>query len=414
MNAAIVTIGDEILIGQVEDTNSVWMARELTTLGIHVSEMVSISDTPDHITKTLDRLIAKVELIFMTGGLGPTKDDLTKETLADYFEGKLIINQKVLNKIESYFRKRGRSLLESNKKQALVPDNCKILDNNHGTASGMWFTKNNTQIISMPGVPYEMKPMFSDQVLPEIKKSLKIPVLINKTIMTQGVPESYLAEMIKDWEENLPDCMKLAYLPRPGIVRLRLTVNGACSENPPQMLDDHVAQLSGLISDHIYGYGDVLLEKVIGELLAEKKLTLSAAESCTGGNISRLITSIPGSSAYFSGAIVAYSNAVKHSQLGVDMELIEKHGAVSREVVESMALGSNKRTKSDVSIATSGIAGPDGGTKDKPVGMVWIAVAEKEKVLSKQFNFSGHRELVIEQASIAALGMLRRLLTRLN
>ncbi len=413
MEAAIVTIGDEILIGQVTDTNSVWMSRQLTSMGVHIYEMTSISDTAEHIMGTLDRLIGKVDLVLMTGGLGPTKDDLTKDVLADYFGGKLIVSEVVLAVIEDFFRKRGRTMIESNRRQALVPDNCRILKNNHGTAPGMWFTKDNTHIVSMPGVPYEMKPMVLEQLLPAMSDHIGIPALVHKTVMTHGVPESYLAEMISEWEDGLPDCMKLAYLPRPGIVRLRLTATGLCAEDAKQLLEEKIDSLHTIIGKHIYGYDDILLEEAIGQLLKEKKATLSTAESCTGGNIARLITSVPGSSEYFKGSIITYSNEMKISGLGVDKELIEKHGAVSREVVEAMARGAIDKMRSDVCIATSGIAGPGGGTKEKPVGLVWIAVAYKKEVHSKKFMFGGNRELIIEQSSILALGMLRKLLTGL-
>ena len=410
MEAAIVTIGDEILIGQVTDTNSVWLSRQLTSMGVHIYEMVSISDTGEHITKTLDRLIGKVDLVLMTGGLGPTKDDLTKDVLAEYFGGKLVINKEVLAVIEDFFEKRGRAMIESNRRQALVPDNCKVLTNNHGTAPGMWFTRDKTHVVSMPGVPYEMKPMVMEQLLPSMRDQMGVPVLVHKTIMTHGVPESYLAEMINDWEEGLPDCIKLAYLPRPGIVRLRLTATGLCADKADQLLQEKIDALQEIIPEHIYGFEDMLLEEAIGELLKEKKLTLSTAESCTGGNIAKLITSVPGSSAYFKGSMIAYSNEVKINGLGVDRALIERHGAVSREVVEAMAKGAIAELDTDLSLSTSGIAGPDGGTKEKPVGMVWIAVAWKERVYSREFRFGGHRALIIEQASIQAIGLLRKML----
>ncbi len=410
MEAAIVTIGDEILIGQVTDTNSVWLSRQLTSIGVHIYEMVSISDTWEQITETLDRLIGKVDLVLMTGGLGPTKDDLTKDVLAAYFGGKLVVNKEVLAIIEDFFEKRGRTMIESNRRQALVPDNCKVLTNNHGTAPGMWFTRNKTHVISMPGVPYEMKPMVMEQLLPSMGGQMGVPVLVHKTIMTHGVPESYLAEMIRDWEEGLPDCLKLAYLPRPGIVRLRLTAIGLCADKADQLLQENIDALREIIPEHIFGFDDMLLEEAVGELLKEKKLTLSTAESCTGGNIARLITSVPGSSAYFKGSVIAYSNEVKINGLGVNHALIEKHGAVSRQVVEAMAKGAIAELNTNLSVSTSGIAGPGGGTKEKPVGMVWIAVAWNGRVYSREFRFGGHRELIIEQASIHAIGLLRKML----
>ncbi|MCF8346156.1 MAG: competence/damage-inducible protein A [Bacteroidales bacterium] len=414
MRVAIVTIGDEILIGQINDTNSVWMSRELTALGVHIYEMTTISDTQEHIVKTLDRLIGKVDMVLMTGGLGPTKDDLTKEVLNTYFGGKLVMNQEVLATIESFFSKRGRTMIESNRRQALVPDTCTPLTNNHGTAPGMWFTREGTHVVSMPGVPYEMKPMLLEQVIPSMAEHMGLPDLVHRTVMTQGVPESYLAEMISEWERGLPECMKLAYLPRPGIVRLRLTVMGKSTEEAGLLLDEKIGALHQVIPEHIFGYDDMPLEQAIGVLMKEKGLKLSTAESCTGGNIARLITAIPGSSDYFRGSVIAYSNDMKVRTLGVDPVLIEDHGAVSREVVEAMALGGLGMTGTDVSMATSGIAGPGGGTDDKPVGLVWIAVACGNKLISREFRFGGHRALVIEQASIMAMGMLRKLLAGID
>ncbi len=414
MKASIVTIGDEILIGQINDTNSVWISRQLTALGVHIFEMTSISDSKDHIVATLDRLMGKVDVVLMTGGLGPTKDDLTKEVLNEYFEGKLVMNQEVLGTIETFFSKRGRTMIESNRRQALVPDTCVPLTNNHGTAPGMWFTREGTHVISMPGVPYEMKPMLLEQVIPAMAEQLGLPELAHKTVMTHGVPESYLAEMIREWENGLPECMKLAYLPRPGIVRLRLTVMGKSTEEAGRLLDEKIGALHQVIPEHIFGYDDMPLEQAIGVLMKEKEMTLSTAESCTGGNIARLITSIPGSSDYFRGSVIAYSNDMKVRALSVDPVLIEDHGAVSREVVEAMASGVLGMTDTDVSMATSGIAGPGGGTEDKPVGLVWIAVACGNKIISREFRFGGHRALVIEQASIMAMGLLRKLLAGID
>ncbi|MDF1572367.1 MAG: competence/damage-inducible protein A [Bacteroidales bacterium] len=410
MTVSIVTIGDEILIGQITDTNAVWIAKKMTLLGMHVQEMVSISDTPEHITDTLDRLLGRTDLVLMTGGLGPTKDDLTKQTLNDYFGGKLVVDEEVLATITEFFNKRGRSMIDSNRRQAEVPDVCRALPNDHGTAPGMWFERDRTIVVSMPGVPYEMKPMVTDQVIPALKSRLEIPTLVHRTIMTYAVPESYLAEMISEWENKLPACMKLAYLPRPGIVRLRLTVRGECAEKANEHLDRQTALLKEKIGDHIFGYDDQPIEQVIGDVLREKGLTVSTAESCTGGNIARLLTSVPGSSAYFKGTLVAYSNEVKTAPLGVDADLIEQYGAVSREVVEAMAKGAMQLLGSDASMATSGIAGPDGGTEEKPVGLVWIAVASGNRVHSREFRFGGHRELVIEQSSIMAIGLLYKLL----
>jgi len=406
MNVTIVTIGDEILIGQINDTNSSWLARRMTSLGMEVQELISISDTPLHITTVLDRLIGRSDLVLMTGGLGPTKDDLTKQTLNDYFGGKLQVNEEVLATITDFFKSRGRNLIESNRKQAEVPDNCRPLPNRHGTAPGMWFEKDGTVVVSMPGVPYEMKPMVDEQLIPTLKHNLDIPVLIHRTIMTHGVPESYLAEMIRDWEESLPECMKLAYLPRPGIVRLRLTVTGKCAEEADELFESKTASLRERIGDHIFAFDDELLERILGETLKESGMTVATAESCTGGNIARLITSVPGSSAYYSGSVVAYSDTVKTQELEIEPGLIRENGAVSREVAEAMVKGVCSKIGADVAMATTGIAGPDGGTKAKPVGTVWIAVGDRNNIYSHQYRFGGHRELVIEQTSIMAMGLL--------
>lgn len=410
MNAVIVTIGDELLIGQVIDTNAAWLGRMLTASGIQVREICSISDSPEHIVATLDRLIGAVDVVIMTGGLGPTKDDLTKETLVEYFGGKLVINEAVLQKIEDFFKSRGRTLIDSNRRQALVPDNCVVLPNDYGTAQGMWWTKNKTHVISIPGVPYEMKPLAENHIIPRLLEIFKVPELMHRTIMTQGVPESYLAELIKRWENALPDCMGLAYLPRPGIVRLRLTVKGKCTAKGEELLSEQIDKLLEIIPEHVYGFDNMPIQEVLGNILRKKALSLATAESCTGGQIAGMITSVPGSSDYYRGSIIAYSNEIKIQELHVSLENIEEFGAVSKEVVEEMASGILNHFKTDLAVATSGIAGPGGGTKDKPVGTVWIAVASKSRILSKKFHFGGNRERNIEQSSIMAISMLRKLI----
>lgn len=410
MNAIIVTIGDELLIGQVVDTNAAWIGSKLTAAGISVSEMVSISDSPSHIKSTLDRIIGHTDIVIMTGGLGPTKDDLTKDTLLSYFGGKYIVDEEVLAKIEGFFKRRGRAIIESNRQQALVPDNCIVLPNNNGSAPGMWFTKDNTHVISVAGVPYEMKPLVEDEIIPRLLKTFDAPVVMHKTIMTQGVPESYLAEMIKNWENNLPDCMKLAYLPRPGIVRLRLTVTGKCTEDGEQLLQNYIDKLLEIIPEHVYGYNDLLIEEALGVLLNEKGLKLATAESCTGGNIARMVTSIPGSSAYFLGSVIAYSNEIKTGKLDVKQSSLDKFGSVSREVVEEMVSGVLEKYNANVAIATSGVAGPGGGSEEKPVGTIWIAVATKERIYSKKYMFGGNRDRNIEQSSIMSISLLRKLI----
>ena len=410
MKSAIITIGDEILIGQVVDTNAVWISKRLNEIGVRVNEMVTVSDDSEHIVSTLDRYIGKYDLLIMTGGLGPTKDDLTKQTLASYFNSKMVVHPEVRDKITSYFKERGRTMIESNLRQADVPEKCSVLMNHHGTAPGMWFEKEGSILVSLPGVPYEMKGLMEDHILPEVRKRVKIPQVVHKTIMTQGVPESYLAATLRHWEEDLPECVKLAYLPRPGIVRLRLTVVDRCAGEAEQLLKVILGKLLIIIPEHVFGYDDVSLEESLGTLLKEKGLSLSTAESCTGGNIAKLITSVPGSSGYFTGSVVAYDNRIKEEILGVGRATLDEKGAVSREVVEQMVRGIMEVYGTDTVIATSGIAGPDGGTDDKPVGTTWICVAYGDKIFAKIYRFGGTRERIIDQASYSAMQLLRRLI----
>lgn len=410
MKAEIIGIGDEILIGQVVDTNAVWISQHLNSLGVRVVEMVTVADEAGQIISTLDRYVGKIELIIMTGGLGPTKDDITKETLASYFDSKMVVHPQVLDRIRLYFKERGRTLIESNLRQADVPEKCRVLMNHQGSAPGMWFEKDSTILISLPGVPYEMKGIMQDHVFPEIQSRVEVPYIVHKTIMTQGVPESYLAATIRHWEAELPDCIKLAYLPRPGIVRLRLTAVDKCAIDAEQLLKINIDKLLNIIPQHIFGYDDISLEESLGLLLKERNLTLATAESCTGGNIARLITSIPGSSAYYAGSVVAYNNQIKTDVLGVDKGIIEERGAVSQEVVEQMALGIMNLYGTECAIATSGIAGPDGGTMEKPVGTIWVCVAYGSKIHAKKFRFSGSRDRIIDQTSYSGMQLLRRLI----
>jgi len=410
MNSALITIGDEILIGQVTDTNAVWISRQLNKLGVRVGEMVTVSDEARQITSALDRLMSQYDLVIMTGGLGPTTDDITKPTLAAYFNSKMVPHPEAQEKIIAYFKKRGRTMIESNLRQADVPEACRALTNAHGSAPGMWFEKDGSILVSLPGVPYEMKGLMEDQVLPAILKMVDVPGVVHRTIMTQGVPESYLAAMIKNWESDLPACIKLAYLPRPGIVRLRLTVIDKCAQDAEQLLKVNIDKLLNIIGVHVFGYDDITLEESLGLVLKERNLTLATAESCTGGNIAKLISSVPGSSAYFSGSVVAYENRIKSQVLGVDSSALESKGAVSKEVVEQMAQGVCRHLGTHTAMATSGIAGPDGGTEEKPVGTTWICVCHGDKTFAKEFLFWGTRERIIDQASYTAMQLLRRLL----
>ena len=408
MKAELITIGDELLIGQTVDTNASWIGEQLNQLGIDVNQISSIRDDRQHILDSLKLSITRSQLVILTGGLGPTNDDITKKTLCEYFNSNLILNEAVLEKITAYFQSRNLELLQVNNDQAMLPNNCTVLENSRGTASGMWFEKNEVVFISLPGVPYEMKGIFSDVIIPKLKGEYLASNVLNKTIKTQGIGESFLAELIKDWEQELiEDGLKLAYLPSPGIVKLRITAIGNRENELRNLIEKYVQKLVGLIPNYIYGYDKDKLEQVVGELLAKKNASLSLAESCTGGNLAHMITSVSGSSSYFIGSVVAYSNTIKADLLNVNSELIHQYGAVSKQVVEQMALGVNLRFGTDYSIATSGVAGPNGGTEDKPVGTVWIAIAADEKVYSKRLTLGDNRERNILISSLSALNLLR-------
>ena len=413
MNAELITIGDELLIGQTVDTNGSWMGEQLNLLGIKVSQISSIRDDRSHILSSLDIAINRSQLVLITGGLGPTNDDITKNTLCEYFDSTLTVNTQVLEKITAYFSSRNLKMLQVNSDQALLPDNCEVLHNSRGTASGMWFEKDKVIFIALPGVPYEMKGIFLDAIVPKLKDKKLVSNVVNKTVKTQGIGESFLAEIIKDWEDEINRSgLKLAYLPSPGIVKLRISAFGGDEEILSQRIEYFIAQLKELIPDYIYGYEKDKIEEVVGNLLRKRKSTLSLAESCTGGNIAHMITGISGSSDYYKGSIVAYSNELKESFLNVDPNSIISHGAVSKQVVEQMALGANKQFNTDYSIASSGIAGPNGGSDEKPVGTVWIAVANKNRVISKKLTLGDNRERNILISSLSALNMLRLMLIK--
>jgi nicotinamide-nucleotide amidase len=411
MNVEILSIGDELLIGQTINTNASWMGEQLSLNGFRVNKISAISDEKEAILSGLKELSEKAEIILITGGLGPTKDDITKKVLADYFETKLVRNIDVLKHIEAFFTARGRTMLETNIQQADLPENCIVLHNELGTASGMWFEKNGKIFVSMPGVPYEMKHIMEVHVIPRLKEKFNPEIIVHRTIHTQGIGESFIAEKIKDFENELRnDGLSLAYLPSPGIVKLRITASGKGEKELRKKVNDYEQKLLPLIEEWFYGYDKTSLEEVIGKLLSEKKKTISTAESCTGGYISHRITSVPGSSVYFMGSVVCYSNEIKMNQLGVNKETLQKHGAVSQEVVEEMATGARKLMHTDYSIAVSGVAGPDGGSEEKPVGMVWIAVASEEKVISKKFMFEMNRERNIVRAGLSGMMMFRKML----
>jgi nicotinamide-nucleotide amidase len=409
MFAEIITIGDEILIGQVIDTNSAWMAEALNGIGISVIQITSVSDREQAIVQALDQAGARADIIFITGGLGPTRDDITKNVLAGYFGSRLVRNDEVLEMVKEFITSRGVEMNELNLGQAMVPDNCTVIPNRWGTAPGMWFRKNGKDFIFMPGVPYEMKGIMTGFILPELRKRHDLPVIIHRTVVTQGIPESHLAILLEKYEDTLSGEFRLAYLPSPGMVRLRLSITGKDREKTENLMNSELERLLKIVSDHLVATTDEKLEKIIGELLYKKGSTLSMAESCTGGMIAHLITSIPGSSRYFTGSVVAYSNKIKEEILGVNKEIIESFGAVSEQVVREMAAGAMKLFGTDYSVATSGIAGPDGGTMEKPVGLVWIAVASRDRIIAEKFNFGNQRDTNIQKASLTALNMLRKL-----
>ncbi|MGZ3882845.1 MAG: competence/damage-inducible protein A [Bacteroidia bacterium] len=418
MKAEILTIGDEILIGQITNTNSVWIAQQLNILGIKVAHMASVSDEKSAITKAFSDAEARAGIVFITGGLGPTKDDITKKLFAEYFNTILEIDTGVLEHVRSFFTKRGRELSELNRQQALVPKGCFVVHNEHGTAPGMWIKKGGTIFISMPGVPYEMKTMMSDIILPKLKREFKFPAIYHKTVLTQGIGESALAELIEPWEDQLAaKNIKLAYLPQPGIVRLRLSTSGADEAEIRKSVETEIEALNGLIKKYIYGYeayGEAppSLEKIVSELLREKKQTVALAESCTGGYIASLFTGLPGSSDIFKGAMVPYTNMAKHELLGVETSVFETEGAVSKSCVTQMAESVRKKFRSDYGISTSGIAGPGGGTAEKPVGTVWVAVAAEEKTIALKFVFGDDRNRNIQMTGNAALNMLRKFILK--
>jgi nicotinamide-nucleotide amidase len=408
ITAELLTIGDEILFGQIVDTNSQWMSVELTKAGIKIVRKTSVGDVESKILTALKEAEQRADIVLITGGLGPTNDDLTKPCLAKYFDCEVAIHEEALLEVTEFFKSRGRELSEVNRLQAALPVCCEKITNALGTAPGMWFQRNNKVFVSMPGVPHEMKAMMSNIIIPKIRKTFATPVIHHTFIRTVGIGESVLAEKIRDWESSLPPHIKLAYLPSLGQVRLRLTSNGsdiAALEKEGTALSQ---ALTPLIGDYIFGFGDEDLEIVLGKQLRERRLTLSCAESCTGGFLSHLITTVPGSSTYFLGSVVAYDNLIKTETLGVRGETILAHGAVSEETVTEMAKMVRLKFNTDIGVATSGIAGPDGGSADKPVGTVWIAYADETKVVTRKLQLSKDRMVNIRMSSVAALNLIRQ------
>ncbi|MDA9554856.1 competence/damage-inducible protein A [Pelobium sp.] len=411
MLAEIITIGDEILIGQIVDSNSAWMATELNKIGVKVKQITSVSDDAAHILEALNYAEERADLIIMTGGLGPTKDDITKKTLSTYFNSKeMVLHEPTLAIVKGIFARYKAPLLEVNHQQAMVPDNCEVLLNEQGTAPGMLFRKGKKIFISMPGVPYEMMNLMNTQVIPKIKNEFNLPAVYHQTILTAGVGESFLAEQISDIEASLPSYIKLAYLPKLGSVRLRLSTTEHASEAIKNEVIAYANQIIDRIPDVWVAKEDIPMEKAILNLMEAKHLTLSVAESCTGGSISQLFTQHPGCSSVFAGGGVVYSNALKTKLLGVKPETLNQFGAVSEETIQEMVNGALLNFNTDYAIAVSGIAGPDGGTPEKPVGTVWIAVANRQKTVTKKFTFGNKRAQNIERSVMAALNLLFRLL----
>ncbi len=409
----IITIGDELLIGQIIDTNSAWLAQQLNLAGFAIKQITSVSDNREHILQALELAESRANIIITTGGLGPTADDITKPAFAEYFQSGMRIDEGVLADVTAYLTQKGRQVGENNRLQALVPEKCTVIRNHIGTAPVMWFEKNDKVFISLPGVPFEMKELSSSRVIPKLKERFKTPKIYHKTVMTNGLPESVLADKIKDWADALPEYMKLAYLPSPETVRLRISVS-SFEQNIENMVNEQIDKLQPLIGKYIFAYNDEYLQETIGKILSQKNATMATAESCTGGSIAQLITSIAGSSQYYKGSIVAYANETKMALLDVPGEMLEKFGAVSKEVAEAMAKGAIKRLNTDFAVATTGIAGPDGGTPEKPVGTVWIVAASKDKVISRVYTMNIKRDINMRLASSAALQLLRFLILEIE
>lgn len=409
--AEIITIGDEILYGQITDTNSQWISAELDKIGVRTIRKTSVGDNQSAIINALQAAEAVADIILITGGLGPTKDDITKRTLADYFGTELVFDQSVLDNITRLFSARGREVTPTNRQQAYVPANCKVLQNPIGTAPGMWFEHHGKVFVSMAGVPYEMKKMMKEAVLPMLQERFETPHIIHRMIKTINIPESTLSDMIEEWERALPPHLKLAYLPRMGQVRLRITGIGKDRDALLADINRETEKVVAIIGKHFYGYDDDEIETTVAALLLEQGKTIATAESCTGGYIAHQFTQHAGSSRYFVGGIVAYSNEVKVSQLGVLPETLAAHGAVSEQTVRQMAENVRVRYGASIGIATTGIAGPDGGTPEKPVGTVWIGYADGTQVIAKKLALSQERSLNISLTSNAVLDLVRKQLS---
>ncbi len=410
VRAEIITIGDEILYGQILDTNTQWISLELDKLGIKTVRKSSVGDQKDEIVQILQEAQKRADVVFITGGLGPTKDDLTKKILADFFDCTLAYHSDALQDVTEFFAKRGRELSDLNRDQALLPTKCTFIPNKQGTAPAMWFNELDTIWISMPGVPFEMKAIMETEVLPRLVNHFKLPVIVHQLVKTVGIGESYLSDLIQDWELQLPAHIKLAYLPSLGIVKLRLTGFGDSAENLHQQISAEYAKVMPLIKSYVFGYEKDELADVVGKLLVSRQATLSLAESCTGGYLASQFTQQAGCSAYFLGGVLAYANDVKMYQLGVSAQILNDEGAVSEACIRAMATGVRELNGSEYALATSGIAGPDGGTLEKPVGTIWIALAHPTGVITRKLTLGGTRIQNIHLTSLTAINLLRRFL----
>jgi nicotinamide-nucleotide amidase len=407
MKAEIISIGDELLIGQTINTNAAWLGNELNSIGFEIYQITSVSDKREHIMKALEDATGRSEVVILTGGLGPTSDDITKPVLCEFFNTRLVANAEVFEMIRNLLSRRGFVMNDNNRRQAEIPEACRILPNSAGTAPGMWFEMGGSVFVSLPGVPHEMKQITSEYLIPELKKRFVSQVILHRNIMTFGTFEARLAEILTQFEADLPPSVKLAYLPSFGVIKLRLTSSGNDAGNVVKTLEEQGNKLYKLIPEFIFGENEITLEESVGRLLKNRKATLCTAESCTGGQIAAMITSIPGSSDYFLGSLIAYSNSVKTGILAIPDEMIRTHGAVSREVAESMAKGARQLFKADFAVSTSGIAGPEGGTDVKPVGTIWIAISSGNETISEKFTFGNDRNINIRRFSLTALNLLR-------
>lgn len=412
MKSTIVTIGDEILIGQILDTNSRYISQKLNEAGITVCERTSIGDDAEEIERTLERALDRSDIVIITGGLGPTKDDITKHTLARWFGSRLVFDGRVAEHVETLLARRGIAFNELNRGQAMVPECCTVLFNAHGTAPGMWFERDGRVVVSLPGVPFEMEHLMTDQVMPRLKARFALRQIVHRTLITSGLAESMLAEKIAPWEEALPDYLRLAYLPSPGVVRLRLSAYEVEGESVSQEIERRFAELQRLIPRHVIGFERATMQELVHRLLSRHGRTLATAESCTGGAIASRFTALPGASAYFLCGVVSYSNRAKSDLLGVPAETIGRQGAVSEEVARLMAEGARRAAGADYAVATTGIAGPSGGSEQKPVGTVWMAVAGPRRTVALLRQCGTDRGQIIDRASAFAIALLRDELER--